>query len=138
MPREAESLPELKRIVATLARRENHWRVYERLAERAEVDLDPAELWALARLGEGTAVDFDDPRLAAAGESLRDRGLIENAHLDTTGESVYRRVLAARREGLAELLEGWAPEEHDEVRAMLDNLARELVAAPPAVGARAT
>ena len=38
----------------------------------------------------------------------------------------------ARRQGLAELLEGWAPEEHDEVRAMLDRFARELVAAPPA------
>ena len=67
MPREAESLPELERIVATLARRENHWRVYERLAQRAGVDLDPAELWVLARLGEGTAIDFGHPRLAAAG-----------------------------------------------------------------------
>jgi hypothetical protein len=36
-----------------------------------------------------------------------------------------------RRQGLAELLEGWAPEEHDEVRAMLDSLTRELVAEPP-------
>ena len=133
MPREAESLPELERIVATLARRENHWRVYERLAQRAGVDLDPAELWVLARLGEGTAIDFGDPRLAAAGASLRERGLIENSHLDATGESVYRRVLAARREGLAELLEGWSPDEHDEVRAMLDSLARDLVAEPPAV-----
>ena len=107
--------------------------MYELLAERAEVDLEPAELWVLARLGEGTALNFDDPRLAAAGASLRERGLIENSHLDTNGESVYRRVLAARREGLAELLEGWAPDEHEEVRAMLDSLARELVAEPPAV-----
>jgi hypothetical protein len=79
-----------------------------------------------------TERSFDDPRLAGAGASLRERGLIANAHLDGEGELVYRRVLAARRQGLAELLEGWAPEEHDEVRAMLDSLARELVAEPPA------
>jgi hypothetical protein len=42
------------------------------------------------------------------------------------GEQVYARVLEARRRGLAELLEGWEPEKHDDVRAMLDRLAREL------------
>ena len=65
MPREAESLPELERIVATLARRENHWRVYVDFARRAEVELDPAELWLLARLGDGTEIDLEDPRLAS-------------------------------------------------------------------------
>jgi hypothetical protein len=40
-------------------------------------------------------------------------------------------VLAARRDGLSEHLDGWEPEEHDEVRAMLDRLARALVAEPP-------
>ena len=131
MPREAESLPELARIVATLARRENHWRVYQRLAERAALDLEPAELWLLTRLGEGTAVDLDDPRLALAHASLRARGLVEDGHLDGTGRLAYTRVVDARRQGLAELLDGWEPEKHDEVRAMLDRLARELVAEIP-------
>ena len=54
MPREAESLPELQRIVATLAQRENRWRVYDDVAQRAGLDLGPAELWLLARIGEGT------------------------------------------------------------------------------------
>jgi hypothetical protein len=40
-------------------------------------------------------------------------------------------VRTAQREALEELLEGWAPEEHDELRALLDRLARELVAEPP-------
>jgi EmrB/QacA subfamily drug resistance transporter len=131
MPREAESLPELARIVATLARRENHWRVYRRLAERAAVDLDPAELWLLARLGEETAVDLDEPRLAVAHASLRERGLIEDSRLAGEGRVVYARVVEARRTGLTELLEGWEPEKHDEVRTMLDGLARELVAHVP-------
>ena len=134
MPREAESLPELQRIVATLARRENHWRVYRRLAERAEIDLDPTELWLLVRLGEGNAVDLGDPRVVVAHASLRDRGLVEDAFLGGDGLLVFRRVVEARRQGLAELLDGWEPEKHDEVRTMLDRFARELVAeVPPAV-----
>ncbi|MFL5930297.1 MAG: MFS transporter, partial [Gaiellaceae bacterium] len=134
MPREAESLPELQRIVATLARRENHWRVYRRLAERAEIDLDPTELWLLVRLGEGNAVDLGDPRVVVAHASLRDRGLVEDGFLGGDGRLVFRRVVEARRQGLAELLDGWEPESHDEVRTMLDRLARELVAeVPPAV-----
>jgi hypothetical protein len=135
MPREAESLPELQRIVATLARRENRWRVYRRLAERAELDLDPAELWLLARLGEGTAVHLEDPRHIAAHASLRERGLVLDGELHADGRLVYARVVEARSQGLAELLEGWEPERHDEVRAMLDRLARELVVEiPPPTG----
>jgi EmrB/QacA subfamily drug resistance transporter len=131
MPREAESLPELERIVATLAQRENRWRVYEQLAERAELDLHPSELWLLARLGEGTTLDLEDPRIVDAHAALRERGLVENADLRAEGESVYARVLKARRDGLAQLLDGWEPERHDEVRAMLDRLTRELVAEIP-------
>jgi hypothetical protein len=41
-----------------------------------------------------------------------------------------------RRQRLAELLDGWAPEDHDEVRAMLDAFAREFVAEPPVAGSR--
>ena len=132
-PREAESLPELERILTTLAQRENRWRTYERFADRADVDLDPTELWLLSRLGEGAAVDLGDARLAAAGESLRERGLVVDTRLADDGEVVYARVLAARRQSLAELLEGWEPEQHDDVRAMLDRFARVYVAEPPAV-----
>ena len=130
-PRDAESLPELERILATLARRENRWRVYEEAAEHAGVELDPTELWILARLGEKAAIDLTDPQLAAAGASLRERGLVEDSRLVGKGEAVYGRVLAMRRRRLAELLDGWAPEDHDEVRAMLDAFAREFVAEPP-------
>ena len=85
----------------------------------------------VARLGEGTEIDLTDPRLAAAAVTLAERGLVEDGRLANEGTAVYGLVLAARREGLSELLEGWEPEQHDEVRAMLDRLARELVAEPP-------
>ncbi len=135
MPREAESLPELERIVTTLVRRENHWRVYDQLARRSGLDLKPAELWLVARLGEGADIDLDDPRLAGAGDSLRERGFLVDGRLGAEGEAVYGRVLAARRQGLSELLDGWEPEQHAEVRAMLDRLAQALVSEPPVVSA---
>ncbi len=135
MPREAESLPELERIVTTLVRRENHWRVYDQLARRSGLDLKPAELWLVARLGEGADIDLDDPRLAGAGDSRRERGFLVDGRLGAEGEAVYGRVLAARRQGLSGLLDGWEPEQHAEVRAMLDRLAQALVSEPPVVSA---
>jgi hypothetical protein len=132
MPREAESLPELERIVTTLARRENRWRVYDGLAQRSGIDLAPAEIWMVARLGEGTRLDLDDPGLAPTGASLRRRGVVVDGRLGPEGVALYERLLDARRAGLAELLDGWRPEQHAEVRAMLDRLARELVVEPPA------
>jgi EmrB/QacA subfamily drug resistance transporter len=130
-PREAESLPELERILSTLALRENRWRMYERFADRAEVDLDPTELWLLSRLGEGAPVDLGDARLTTAGESLRERGFLVDSHLADDGEIVYARVLEARRHELAALLDGWEPEQHPDVRAMLDRFSRLQVAEPP-------
>jgi len=130
-PREAESLPELERILSTLALRENRWRMYERFADRAAVDLDPTELWLLSRLGEGAPVDLGDKRLTMAGESLRERGFLVDSRLADDGEIVYARVLEARRHELAELLDGWEPEQHPDVRAMLDRFSRLQVAEPP-------
>jgi hypothetical protein len=109
-PREAESLPELERILSTLALRgEPLARCTSVSADRAEVDLDPTELWLLSRLGEGAPVDLADARLTMAGESLRERGFLVDSRLADDGEIVYARVLEARRENLAELLDGWEP-----------------------------
>jgi EmrB/QacA subfamily drug resistance transporter len=131
MPRDAESLHEMERIVTTLARRENRWRVYEDFADRARIDLQPDELWLLARLGEQTTVDLDEQRIATAHASLRNRGQVDDGHLAPSGVVVYERVVETRREGLAELLDGWAPEEHEDVQGLLDSLARNLVADVP-------
>ena len=51
-PRDASSLRELERMITTLARPQERWSVYERLAGRAGLELPPPELWLLARLGE--------------------------------------------------------------------------------------
>ena len=45
-----------------LAARENRRSMYERHRGAGGVEIEPAGLWLLARLGEGTAVDLDDPQ----------------------------------------------------------------------------
>jgi hypothetical protein len=71
------------------------------------------------------------PQLAAAHKSLSARGLVQNAHLNPDGEQVYTRIVEARGDGLAELLDGWEPEQHDELMHLIERLAHELVAEIP-------
>ncbi len=130
MPRDASSLAEMERIVATLARRENRWRIYQRLSERAGVDLRADEHWLLVRLGEGRRADLDEGLGDTLGR-LRERGLVSDGTLSPEGVAVYERVIAARRKALAELMDGWDPEEHAELRGLLDRLSHELAAEAP-------
>jgi hypothetical protein len=130
MPRDASSLAEMERIVATLARRENRWRLYQQLGERAGVDLRADEHWLLVRLGEGRRPDLGDGLGETFGR-LRERGLVSGSALSPEGAAVYERIIAARRQALAELMDGWAPEEHAELRGLLDRLSHELAAEAP-------
>src|SRR5205814_5984215 len=50
MPRDATSLAELEQIVSRLARRDNRWQVYQRIAEAAEVPLAADEIWLLVQI----------------------------------------------------------------------------------------
>ena len=63
-PRDGSSLHELERMITTLARPQERWSVYERLAGRAGLELPPPQLWLLARLGERPPLP--SARLAAA------------------------------------------------------------------------
>ncbi len=146
MPRDATSLEELERIVTCLAAHENRWRVYARLAAQTETDLDPQELWLLARLMErptplsvpalATELGIDARRLAPIAErsaaakiaALDDRQCLgPTAH----GRHVFERIIAARQLNLEDLLSAWSPEKHPEIKAMLARLAKSLVAEPP-------
>jgi hypothetical protein len=146
MPRDATSLDELERIVTVLIARENRWRIYADLAQRAGIDLPPAELWMLARLGErepmtlaslSTELNVREPVLAQPLNSLHVRGLAEERPsnelvLTGAGKAVRERVLAARRSGLADLLARWQPEQHPDVLALIDRLAQALTSDLPA------
>jgi DNA-binding MarR family transcriptional regulator len=146
MPRDATSLEELERIVTALVARENRWRVYADFAQRTGIDLPPAELWMLARLGErepvalvslSSELKLPQAALAQPLNGLRARGLVEErpsneVALTAAGAAMRERVLAARRSGLADLLARWQPEQHPEVLALIDRLARALTSNLPA------
>jgi EmrB/QacA subfamily drug resistance transporter len=140
MPRDATSLQELERIVALVLARENRWRVYADLARRAAIDLPAPELWMLARLGErepmtmaSLSAELTIPReqLAAPIDALCERGIVEKAatgelRLTAAGTKIRERMVAARREGLADLLARWQPEQHPDVLALIERMAQAL------------
>lgn len=71
---------------------------------------------------------------------LRDRGYVEGpadaAALTAAGHDVLDRLVAARRERLGELLEGWSPETEAELAALLSRMARDVVADHPQAAPR--
>ena len=71
-------MAELEAQAGALACRDNRHLIYERLADSADVDLEPREMWLLFRLVEqvpGVVESFQlDPQL----EELREKGLVDD------------------------------------------------------------
>jgi EmrB/QacA subfamily drug resistance transporter len=138
-PRDDDSFRELQRSLSSLARKENRWQTYEEFAARAGIDLTPPELWLLARIAEREPVGERElgggEDVARALEGLRARTLVDGAdgalRLTTAGAEVRERAQAERRNRLETLLAGWTPEQHAEIRRMVDELARSLAADIP-------
>jgi hypothetical protein len=143
--RASDSLREIERSLSLLARRDQRWSLYQRLAVRAGIDLAPPELWLLARLGERTPLPrarldedlHDDVRpIGEALEELGRRGLADigdddEIQLTTAGRDDYERLVAAKSAALRELLAGWEPEEHPELQELIDRLGRDLMSEIP-------
>ena len=84
-PRDDDSYRELERALTVLARREEHWGIYERLAQRSGVALDPPELWLFSRIAEREPLSraqldaelaVEHERLAGSLAVLEERGLV--------------------------------------------------------------
>ena len=146
VPRNATSLGELETIIELRTRAENRWATLHTIAERLGVTLTPPEMWLLAHLcrGGGTlSIDSlarvsapSREAVAAVAETLVAQGLARWEQKTTlaalpAGQAVLERIVRRYRERLAEYLERWAPEEREEVRAMLGRLAAELLAELP-------
>lgn len=138
-PRDDSSFRELERSLSSLAQRENRWQVYEQFAVRAGLDLSPPELWLLARIDERQPVTAEELRsefrpdhavFAASLAHLESRSLVrtETSRLQLTkaGSDVRERIHTARCSDLNDLLSGWEPERHAEIRRIVDQLARSL------------
>jgi EmrB/QacA subfamily drug resistance transporter len=141
MPRDATSLAELERIVRVLMAHENRWRVYADLAARSHLELPAPELWLLARLGEREPMtahslsaelhiplgQLEQPLNALCDRNIVAKGASGDLQLTALGLQMRERVLAARRQGLDELLRRWEPEKHPEVVALVKRLVETLV-----------
>ena len=153
VPKHTDSLAEISRALTTLVGREGRRRFVEQLADRAGVDLSPAECWVLVRLHFDPHADFEAlcaewgvPLNAAQGAlaGLDERVLLVHADdggMSPTaeGEEIVGKLIAERRASLARLLDGWGPEQHAELAEFLTRLAGELSRDPqiPAVAAGA-
>jgi hypothetical protein len=146
MPRDATSLEELERIITLLVARENRWRLYADLARRAAVELPAPELWMLARLGERAPItlaalsaelEIPERELAPPLEALCARAIAEKSasgalQLTALGAAMRERIVAARRQGLADMLARWRPEQHPDVLALIEGMAQALTSDLPA------
>jgi EmrB/QacA subfamily drug resistance transporter len=156
-PPARSSVDEVERALTRLGSADLRQRGYERLTERAGLDLPAGSSWILTRLAKQGAVageelarqaqvsvDYGRPYvdlLVAEGLVIRSNGTLQ---LTDAGHAAADRLFAARREGLRELLVDWAPEQYAELgelltklsRAMLgENADRHLISAGPAADA---
>ncbi|MBV9337595.1 MAG: MFS transporter [Solirubrobacterales bacterium] len=145
-PRHQSSERELERILSALMQREERQRVYEQLVDHSGVDITAPESWALNRIGERASHSI--PELAAelnvAPEQLRAplsgltrRGYVvtdpdRTLELTESGRAARERLIAAGRAELYRLLDGWQPEEDEDMQPVLRRLAGALVVEMPA------
>jgi EmrB/QacA subfamily drug resistance transporter len=144
-PHEARSEREIERILGSLMQRDGRRRTYEALIRRSGVEITPEDSWVLGRLGErrpisasGLAHDLDVPvtQLREPLADLERRRLVreldgDELDLSDSGRATLERIVAAGREHLCDLLEGWDPDDDEELSAVLQRLARGLVAEMP-------
>jgi EmrB/QacA subfamily drug resistance transporter len=143
-PKHHDPLAEIERALSTLARRDSRERILEQLSRRAGLELTARQCWVLARVGEAEPTDaraiadahaVDAERVAARIAELRELGYIEGPDdaiaLTAAGRDAVERLVAARRERLAALLDGWSPEREADLAALLSRMARDVVADHP-------
>ena len=138
MPEDGESWPPFSRALWALMHRDAKVRAIEKIAALAGVTLSPAAVWMLPRFEQrrdtdpfrvGREFNIDPPRLRQAGDELRERGMVaDGGALTPQGAETLARLRAAGREWLCSLVEGWDPEHHASLAAMLDRVADEVVA----------
>ena len=144
VPKDTAPLAELARELSILSRREQADRILERLAARAEVDLQPAEIWLLGRFNRDPGLDVrgladvyavDPLRLENARSALVAAGLIETSGpLTEKGRQTLDTLISCGRDRLDELSSGWEPEQHPELRELIQGLARQFIDTPVGLG----
>ncbi len=142
MPQNADSRVHILRGLTVLADRDVRRRYVAAVVERAGVDLSPQAAWLLVQIEResGKSVNelarkgkADLSKLGASRAELLEKSLVAPAPeadvytLTSEGCDIYNRLVAARREHLAELWPEWSPQKREDVFAILRTLARELI-----------
>ena len=144
-PRHDSSELELERILSSLLEREERQRVYDSLVGRSGVEITAPEGWLLNRIGERAPMSA--PALAAELHVPPDRlreplaGLARRAYVTTdpdrdlelteSGAHAREQLIDAGRAELCRLLDGWHPEEDEDLQPVLRRLAGALVVEMP-------
>jgi EmrB/QacA subfamily drug resistance transporter len=139
-PAQRTSVQEVERALCQLADADMRRRGYGRLATMAGLDLPGGSCWVLTRLAKqgpvagaelarqaDVTVEYGRPyvdKLVEAGMVTRADGVLA---LTGAGQAAADRLFAARREALCRFLQGWDPEEHGDLAAMLTDLSRALL-----------
>jgi DNA-binding MarR family transcriptional regulator len=142
MPTHTNSRKELLRGLAVLADRDVRRRYIASVVTRSGVDLSPNAAWLLVQIerdrgvevaelcrrGKCEAREINDATAELVNKSLIEAGSVPNVYrLTSAGCDTYNRLVAARREHLAELWPEWSPKKREDVYEILRRLARELV-----------
>ena len=142
MPQTSDSRAQLLRGLSVLADRDVRRRYVAAIVERAGVDLSPGAAWLLVQIEREPNVNIQDLgrkgkadpiKLQHSKTELLDKSLVAPTstadvyQLNEGGCEIYNRLVAARREHLAELWPEWSPKKREEVATILRNLARELI-----------
>jgi hypothetical protein len=134
-PRDPTSMDELEARLSSLARKENRHLVYDRLAAEAGVDLDALETWLLLRLGaDEEEATRPAEELGPQLDGLRRRSLVQadRPELTPAGHEAVARIAEVRCAEIRRLLDGWEPDEHPAVIALIQRFGRIFSKAPPA------
>lgn len=139
-PVERSSYDECARALSVLGSREGRKQVYEKITERAGLDLQPASSWLLlrirrhgtvepGRLAETTPVPLKT--ITEASRQVEGRGLARREGLDLMltdrGVEAATRLAHAREESLAELLgDWWGPDRPTDLIKLVEELTAEL------------
>jgi len=153
IPTDRSSVQEVERSLTVLTSKENRGELFRRLAARAGLALEPAACWLLLRIarhpGYSATELAREPAISPSRVQGLLRGLAEDGlaitatgdgdppgdpcpKLTPAGRAASDQLVAAHRQRLGELLDGWSPTEHAELTQLVRRLTAELLDDEPA------
>lgn len=137
-PASRSAVEQVERAMTQLVHRENGWTRYELMIEHARVDVSVPCAFGLMQLDRFGAIGAEDlaGRIHEPIDSVRKYAgqLIDLGHvthddrqrltLTDSGRDVVERLVAARRDLLADVIADLSPEQHAELTELLSRLAR--------------